>query len=172
LDIATGFWDSEEHRGLEVDQLYVTYLHRAADAFGRAFWVNSLLGGASEDQVAEGFLTAAEYRQAHAGTDAYLTGLYADVLGRAPDAAGLDYWQAAAQSGQSPAQLADGFLGSLEADEQRVNGYYRNYLGRDADSAGAQAWLSLLQSGQLSPAQVGQAFLASDEFFARAGQGF
>ena len=151
-----------------MDQFYSTYLHRAADALGRAFWVNDLLGGLSESQVAEGFLTSAEYQQAHAGTTAYLFGLYADVLGRTPDPAGLDYLEAAAQGGVSPAQIADGFLGSLEADAQRVGGYYRNYLGRDADAAGAQVWLSLLQSGQLSDAQVAQAFLASDEFFSRA----
>jgi hypothetical protein len=168
--IAEGVWESAEHRGLEVDQFYATYLHRAADASGRAFWVHELLGGLSESQVAEGFLTSAEYRQAHPGTDAYLTGLYADVLGRAPDAAGLDHWEAAAQGGLSPAQLADAFLGSREADGRRVDGYYRDYLGRDADAAGAQAWLSLLQSGQLSPAQVAEAFLASDEFYARAGR--
>jgi hypothetical protein len=52
---------------------------------------------------------------------------------------------------------------------QSPDRYYRSYLGRDADPAGAQAWLSLLQSGQWSPAQ---AFLASDEFFSRAGQAF
>jgi hypothetical protein len=98
-------------------------------------------------------------------------GLYADVLGRTPDPAGLDYWQAAAQGGMSPAQIADGFLGSREADEQRVGGYYRDYLGREGEAAGVAAWLAALQSGQLSPAQVAQAFLASDEFFSRAGMG-
>jgi hypothetical protein len=163
--IAQGVWESAEHLGLEVDQFYATYLHRAADAFGRAFWVHELLGGLGESQVAEGFLTSAEYRQAHTGTTAYLFGLYADVLGRSPDPAGLDYWEAAAQSGMSVAQIADHFLGSLEADGRRVDGYYHDYLGRDADAAGAQAWLSLLQGGQLSPAQVAQAFLASDEFY-------
>jgi hypothetical protein len=167
--IAQGIWDSPEHLGLEVDQFYTTYLHRAAEAYGRGYWTNAFLYGASEERVIEGILTSAEYQQAHAGTTAYLFGLYADVLGRTPDPAGLDYWQAAAQSGMSPAQIANGFLGSLEADEQRVGGYYRDYLGRDADAAGAQVWLSLLQSGQMSPAQVAQAFLASDEFFARAG---
>jgi hypothetical protein len=168
--IAQGIWETAEHCGLEVDQFFTTYLHRPADAYGRGYWTNALLYGASEEMVIEGILTSAEYQQAHAGTTAYLTGLYADVLGRTPDPSGLDYWQAAAQSGLSPAQIADGFLGSLEADEQRVGGYYRNYLGRDADTAGAQVWLNLLQSGQMSPAQVAQAFLATDEFFSRAGQ--
>jgi hypothetical protein len=168
--IAQGIWESAEHLGLEVDQFYTSYLHRAADAKGRVLWVHDLLGGASEEEVVRGFLTSAEYQQAHAGTTAYLFGLYADVLGRSPDPAGLDYWETAARGGMSVAQITDSFLDSLEADEQRVGGYYHNYLGRNADAAGAQVWLSLLQSGQLAPAQVAQAFLASDEFFSRAGQ--
>jgi hypothetical protein len=80
----------------------------------------------------------------------------------------LNSWQAAAQAGLSPAQIAEGFLGSQEADAQAVAGYYRDYLGRDGAAAETQARLSLLQGGQLSPAQAAQAFLASDEFFARA----
>ena len=167
--VVQAIWESAEHRGQEVDQVYVTYLHRSADADGRGFWTNALLGGMSEETLAGGFLASAEYLQAHAGSDAFLTGAYADVLGRAPDRAGLDYWRAAAQNGVAPAQIADNFLGSLEADERRVDGYYQTYLGRDADATGAQMWLSQLQSGQLSPAQVAQAFLASDESDACAG---
>jgi hypothetical protein len=169
--VAEGIWDSPEHRGLEVDQFYATYLHRAADPAERAGWVNALLGGASEADVARDFLTSPEYQQAHTGTTAYLFGLYADVLGRTPDPAGLDDWQAAAQAGMSPAQIADAFLHSWEADQQRVRQYYEDYLGRAGAAAEVQAWLSPLQSRQLSPGQVAQAFLASDEFFSRAATG-
>jgi hypothetical protein len=71
----------------------------------------------------------------------------------------------------SRAALAEAFLHSPEADQQRVGGYYEGYLGRGGESAGVQAWLSLLQSRRLSPGQVAQAFLVSDEFFSRAGAG-
>src|SRR5262249_11789420 len=112
-----------------------------------------------------------EYQQAHAGTTAYLFGLYADVLGRTPDPAGLDYWQAAAQSGMSLAQLADAFLGSREADEQRVDGYYHDYLGRSGEANGVAYWLNALRDHLLSSAQVATAFLSSQEYFDRTGQG-
>src|SRR5262249_22265939 len=56
--VAEGFWESAEHRGLQVDQCYATYLHRAPDAPGRAGWVGAPLGGLSEDEVARGFLTS------------------------------------------------------------------------------------------------------------------
>jgi hypothetical protein len=167
--VVQGIWDSPEHRGREVDQFYATYLHRAADAAGRALWVNALLGGASEADVALGFLTSPEYQQSHADTTSYLLGLYADVLGRTADPAGLEVWQAAARSGLSLTQIAAEFLGSLEADARRLDSYYRDYLGRTGEAAETQAWLNVLQSGQLSPAQVAQAFLASDEYFSGAG---
>jgi hypothetical protein len=165
LQVVQGIWNSPEHRGLQVDQFYATYLHRAGDASGRAFWVSALLGGVSEQQVAAGFLTSAEYQQAHASPTAYLFGLYADVLGRAPDPDGLASWQAAAQGGLSREALADGFLRSPEKQLQLVHGYYTDFLGRAGEPAGVAAWMTALQGRQLSPDQVAQAFLASDEFY-------
>jgi len=168
--VAEAFWNSAEHRGLQVDQFFATYLHRAADAPGRAFWVAALLGGMSEADVAVGFLTTEEYRLAHPGTTDYLVGLYHDVLGRDPDPAGLDSWQRAAQGGLSRAALADAFLKSPEALRQLVDRYYADYLGRAGAPAEVAGWVEALQDGRLSPAQVAQAFLASDEFSGRAVQ--
>ena len=45
---------------------------------------------------------------------------------------------------------------------------YANYLGRTGEAAGVAFWLGALESGR-SSAQVAEEFLASDEFFARAG---
>jgi hypothetical protein len=53
----------------------------------------------SEAVVAAGFLASTGYRQVHASPADYLFGLYADVLGCAPDPDGLAAWQAAAQAG-------------------------------------------------------------------------
>jgi hypothetical protein len=171
LQVVQGVWASPEHRGRQVDQFYATYLHRAADAPGRAGWINALLGGMSEEAVARGFLASDEYRQAHASPTAYLFGLYADVLGRSPDPDGLDGWQQAAQDGLSREALADGFLRSAEADRQLLAQDYRAYLGREPHAAGEAAWLADLQGNRLTPAQVAEALLASDEFFVRASSG-
>jgi sugar lactone lactonase YvrE len=168
LQVVQGIWNSPEHRGVEVDQFYATYLHRPADAEGRAAWTAALLGGVSEEQAAGGFLTSAEYQQSHASPTAYLFGLYADVLGRAPDPDGLASWQAAAQSGLSREALADGFLQSPEKQVQFVDRDYADFLGRAGDQAGVAAWMTALQGRRLSPDQVAQAFLASVEFYDRA----
>src|SRR5262249_50340551 len=130
--VVQDIWESAEHRAVQVDQVYATYLHRAADAAGRGFWINALLGGMSAEQLAEVILGSAEYQQAHAGADGFLKGVYADVLGRVPDQAGLDFWRGAAQAGLAPAQIAEIFLGSLEAERRLVDGYYQTYLGRSA----------------------------------------
>jgi hypothetical protein len=167
--IVEALWESPEHRGLQVDELYTTYLHRAADAQGRTSWVNALMNGMTEAEASRGFLTSAEYQQAHAGTTAYLTGLYADVLGRTPDPGALDGWQAAVQRGVSREALADAFLGAGEAYQQLLDRSYSDYLGRAADPAGEAYWGGALQSRQASAADVAQALLASDEYFARAG---
>jgi hypothetical protein len=93
------------------------------------------------------------------------------VLARVPDAEGLAAWHWIAQNGSSHAALADGFLGSLEADRNLVDQYYAVYLARAGEPDGVGAWTEALQSGRLSRAKVAQAFLASDEFFARAAAG-
>jgi sugar lactone lactonase YvrE len=170
LQVVQGIWNSPEHRGVEVDQFYATYLHRMADAEGRAAWINALLGGMTETETIRGFLTSTEYLQAHAGTTAYVTALYADVLGRQPDEPGLAAWQQAAQSGMSQEALADGFLQSPENHLQFVDRYYADFLGRAGEPAGVAAWMAALQSRQLSPDQVAQAFLASVEFYDRAAR--
>src|SRR5262249_42422111 len=47
--LVRAFWESAEHRGLQVDQFYATHLRRPADAAGRAHWVAALRAGQSEE---------------------------------------------------------------------------------------------------------------------------
>ena len=63
--------------------------------------------------------------------------------------------------------LARPFLRSPEADVNRVNHFYTDYLGRAGTAPEVQGWVQGLQTGLLSPDLVAQAFLASDERFAR-----
>jgi len=123
----------------------------------------------SETDVARQFLTSEEYRVSHADVGAFLVGLYAEVLRRSPDDAGLLVWQSAAAQGASRDQLAQGFLTSLEANKDMLDAYYTAYLGRSMDPLGEAAWLGLLNSPQGSGAAVSEGILASDEYWARAG---
>src|SRR5207302_5106257 len=119
--IAEAFWESPEHRGLEVDQFYATFLHRAADGPGRAGWVTAILSGVSENEVAIDFLTSPEYTAAHADANSFVAGLYTGIFQRAGDAAGQAYWTSVVQSGlRSRAAVAYYFLTSTEAYLQAI----------------------------------------------------
>jgi parallel beta-helix repeat protein len=166
--VAEAIWQSPEHRGLEVDRDYLLYLHRPADPLGRQAWVNAFLMGASENQVALGFLTSGEFMAEHPDDSSFVSGLYFAVLGRSAGASEIAGWQQALQNGLSRAGLAQMVLASPEADLRLLDQYYQSYLGRPADMAAQQAWLPLLENGVLTPAAVAEAILASDEFFARA----
>jgi hypothetical protein len=165
--VAMAVWQSPEHRGVEVDQFYMTYLGRGADAAGRAFWVNAFLSGASEVDVIRGFLTSAEYQATHVTDISFVNGLYAQILGRTSDPAGQAAWLEALQSGLSRQALAQDFLTSAEADRRVVDEYYMLFLNRPADATGEQLWTKLLRNGGATFESLGETFLASDEYFSR-----
>jgi hypothetical protein len=164
--VAQGVWDSPEHLGIVVDQLYLTLLHRPAEANEQAYWVNNMLAGMSEANVEVGFLSSAEYQAEHATDAAFVAGLYQDVLERAPDANGQAYWLALLQGGATRQQVIDGVLSSQEALNRDINGYYAAYLLRAPEALGRQFYLDQLFAG--GPGQteaVAAQILASQEFF-------
>lgn len=59
--------------------------------------------------------------------DSVLTGIYKDLLGRAPDAAGLKFWEGRALAGQSYDSIVSGFKDSPEY--QALNGIKPHALG-------------------------------------------
>src|SRR5262249_3410157 len=143
--IAAGIWNSPEHRGIEVDGFYQTYLHRAADPAGRLAWINAMLAGMSETAVAQAFLNSPAYTGAFPEAVTALVGYYGDGLGRLPDEAEFSGWQQAAVAGASSAQLSDGFLASEEANRNLLEGCYQQYLRRKPSPSEEAGWLAGLQ---------------------------
>jgi hypothetical protein len=166
--IVSAIWGSAEHRGIEVDQFYATFLHRTENAAERAAWVNVMQGGTGELQVAENFILSPEYQSSHATNVSYVIGLYNDVLGRSAASAEISYWSQALLSSATRAQLAGAFLTSSESYTEILNQAYLNILHRSPDAVGEQAWLAQLQSGKATPQDVSMAFLASGEFYGMA----
>jgi hypothetical protein len=163
-EVATDIWDSVEHRALEVNQYYATYLHRSPLPGEQAAWVAAFLNGMSEVQAQVGFLVSAEYQAAHPGNSDYLRALYNDILGRAPDPNGLAAGEQALRAGQSRAAIALGFLGAVETQQRAVDRFYLTLLGRPADPQGEQAGVNLLIRTGASPEVAAEGILASDEF--------
>jgi protocatechuate 3,4-dioxygenase beta subunit len=167
--VARAFWQSAEHRVIEVNYWYQIYLNRSADAAGRTAWVNAMLAGATELDVVRSILSSPEFVGAatNQGRALFVSKLYHDVLGRPVDATGQVGWVQALASGVSPAAVAQAFITSTESNRRVVDLYYTTYLGRPADAAGEQAWLAALASGRATLESVAEAILASNEYFNR-----
>src|SRR5262249_23023276 len=125
---------SPENYGNFVEQSYESYLGRTADAAGFSGWVLYLEQGGSPESVEASFVASAEYQANHGNNAvAWLTGLYQDLLGRAPDAAGLNGWLYALAHGTSPYQIALGFSNSIEREAMSITADYVQFLGRIPD---------------------------------------
>jgi hypothetical protein len=166
--IAQQFWDSPEHRGVEVDAYYRLFLHRFADDGGRTFWVNELVSGAmNEVQVETKFLSSPEYMNmlSHSTSLLYINGLYLDVLGRLANADDLTYWENVQQTFGAEA-VATGIVTSAEAYTDVLSADYVRFLNRTPDQSGLNYFLGQLESGKGTVESVAEAILGSAEYAA------
>jgi hypothetical protein len=100
-----------------VYELYQAALGRTPDKTGFRFWAGVAdTTGPSTDTLGHAFLTAPEFAQkfGHPDNLGFVTDLYTNVLGRAGDQAGIDYWTAQADHGASREQLLVAFAASQE----------------------------------------------------------
>ena len=76
-------------------RLYRAAFNRVPDNGGLKFWINALDNGASLRDVAIGFMSSPEFKGLY-GTnptnEAFVTSLYTNILNRAPDPDGYNYW--------------------------------------------------------------------------------
>jgi uncharacterized repeat protein (TIGR01451 family) len=168
--VVQGVWQLPEHRSEQVDGLYRALLHRPADPAALAYWGALLQAGESEEQVAAGILASAEYTAAHPDAASFVGGLYADVLGRAADAAGASYWKGLLAAGASRQEVAAEVLASPDALGLALARDYAAYLRRPLDATGRQYWMPLAMASPGSADPVALGILASDEYFQTAGR--
>src|SRR5207237_2337319 len=77
----------------------------------------------------------------------WLTGLYQDLLGRAPDSSGLTSWLQVLQRGTARNAVAAAIANSPEADGILVQTVYQKLLGRNPDPSGLGNWVAVLSQG-------------------------
>ncbi len=85
-----------DYRGSDADtlRLYRAFMNRDPDVGGAVYWIDRTRNGSTADDLAWGFAQSQEFtnRYGTLSNQAFLTLLYDNMLGRAPDAAGLAYW--------------------------------------------------------------------------------
>ena len=171
--LAQAFWESPEHRTLEVATYYHTLLQRDPDAAGLTQWVQMLENGESESAVEYGFLSSHEYLNNNPSVSAFVGALYEDVLGRPVSVAEIELWQSqifgsvfvrTSDFVEKAGLFASGILDSAEASKYLIELDYSQFLQRNVDPIGEEYWLAAVQSGT-SPTALAEAILGSDEYY-------
>ena len=164
-----------------VEILYNTMLDRASDQNGKEMWVGLMYSGYSYKHIINGFCNSTEFKNlckkygitpgsvnepaAPASATgkkpanitkvkAFVTRCYNVILGREPDAGGLDYWTTKLANGTLAAsEIIDGFFNSIEfkgkgySSSEKVEILYKAMLGRASDKAGKEHWMGILEAG-------------------------
>jgi tape measure domain-containing protein len=93
--------------------------------------------------------------------NAGIVGAYGNILGRAPDAAGMKYWQDQLAGGANVGDVTKAIANSAEAAD-KLEKLYETVLGRHGDAAGMAYWQGQMGNG-VSMGQIEAAMRASDE---------
>jgi hypothetical protein len=103
--------------GGQAYRLYQAAFDRAPDARGIGYWIAQMDKGASLREVAQSFIDSTEFSTLYGGTatDADFVGkLYQNVLHRAGDQAGVDYWNGILAKGATRAEVLTWFSEGTE----------------------------------------------------------
>ena len=76
-------------------RIYQAAFNRTPDNAGLKYWIGVMDNGESLNNVAAGFINSAEFQSlygANPSNPEFVTKLYSNILHRAPDQAGYDYW--------------------------------------------------------------------------------
>jgi Domain of unknown function (DUF4214) len=170
--LASELTHAPEASSIFVTNAYRLYLKRMPEAQGLGYWIDQMQNhGLSDEGLETGFISSTEYIQNHGGTgQAWVIGMYQDLLGRNPDPAGLTYWTGVLAGGGSAFSVALGFAASAEREGQRIAGDYEIFLGRALDPAGQTFWVNQFLNGARNE-DVEAGFLGSVEYYQNPNKG-
>ncbi|UWU20933.1 DUF4214 domain-containing protein [Rhizobium sp. CB3060] len=108
----------------EIYRLYHTVLGRDPDPSGFANMASGFNAGTTAVQIAAVMINSAEFAQTYGTLDntQFVTLLYQNALGRAPDSGGLNTWLSRLSSGMSRASVAQQFADSAEGQTYMASG--------------------------------------------------
>ncbi len=169
----TGLLTSAEYRNIADPniRLYQAYFGRLPDAQGLRYWMGVRQGGYPMDSVSDQFTLSKEFINTYGDTSdtEFITLVYANVLGRTPDADGYAYWRSLLESGQiSRGQLMIYFSESKEYATQwaarvQVVGTYIALLERIPSPDVLAVEEEKFRNGQ-APSELVSRILSSTEY--------
>jgi hypothetical protein len=177
LQVIDAFLSSAEFSGFvaPVVRLYFATFLRVPDYEGLAFNAGLVKNGTiTLTQLADFFTASPEFAATYGSLNntQFVTLLYNNVLGRAPDAAGLNGWVSLLTSGYTRGQVLLGFSDSVEyqaamANKVFVTMMYAGMLRRTPEPTGFNGWVGFLDTAALTREQVINGFFASTEYHNR-----
>ena len=163
---------------LQIDRLYRAYFLRDPDPAGLSYWTGRRNAGVPLSTVSAEFARSAEFvsRYGTLGHREFVDLVYRNVLRRAADPAGADYWSGLLSTGSTDrGTVMTGFSESIEfkvaqghLDPGPVDRLYRAFFLRSSDAQGRNYWLDQFERGA-SLRRIADVFAASPEFVARYG---
>ena len=100
-----------------VFRTYQAAYNRAPDEPGIGVWITAADRGMSFDEIAAGFLKSSEFEAAYGAnptSETYVSKLYENILGRAGEQSGIDFWQSKLAEGATQATVLYTFAESSE----------------------------------------------------------
>jgi hypothetical protein len=155
-------------------RLYFSFFDRIPDYDGLLFQVTALRQGAPLEAIAQNFYDSPEFTDRYGAltNDAYIELVYQNVLGRAPDPAGFDFYKTRLDAGTlTKGQMMIGFSESPEfrqliEDEVYVTAVYVGMLRRAPDGAGLDFYVDQIEAGAPRAGIIG-GFMNSPEYRGR-----
>jgi hypothetical protein len=106
--------------GGQAYRVYQAAFNRTPDLGGLGYWISGMDGGASLKSVAQGFVSSAEFKAVYGASPTnaqIITKFYENVLHRAPETGGYNYWLGILNSGQGT--VADVLAAFSESPENQ-----------------------------------------------------
>ena len=109
----------KETKDAQMFRLYNASFNRFPDSDGLKYWINEYSKGITDYRnIAESFIISSEFKQRYGASNTNLefaTNMYKNILGRLPDAEGLNYWVSNLNAGtNSRVDVLGGFSESVE----------------------------------------------------------
>ena len=139
----------------QVIRLYFSFFLRIPDYPGLTFQVQQFRSGVPLETISQNFANSPEFtnRYGTLNNDQYIHLVYQNVLGRAPDPGGYDFYKTRLDNGSmTRGQMMLGFSESpefqqLKSDEVFVVSVYVGMLKRTPEQSGLDFYIDLLEGG-------------------------